>query len=236
MDSNVYLFQTPVTLLRYSKHFLKLLCVEAQRDRKSIVLSFWWKKNEDEPERIVCCFVEWRCHFHSTHRSHTSVCPLKTRMQVRKANGKKKTTKNPPKPKPPYRRLANTLTKENLTCYLLLGFKELVWKCSTFGKINNTQSSVVWKPFIKPWLLWWRTPQSLSLGVRLKLAGAENLKRKIYNLISPSHTPQTCYCCKHMFQIKLSKWLLFLRVESWSWKFKFEWVVLPMDHRILKCS
>ena len=33
-------------------------------------------------------------------------------------------------------------------------------------------------------------PCGLSLGVRLKLAGAENLKRKIYNLIGPSHKPK----------------------------------------------
>lgn len=33
-------------------------------------------------------------------------------------------------------------------------------------------------------------PRGLSLGVRLKLAGAENLKRKIYNLIGPSHKPK----------------------------------------------
>ena len=45
---------------------------------------------------------------------------LKERLQVRKANERKKEKKG----KSLYRDFTNTLTKGSLTCYLLLGFRE----------------------------------------------------------------------------------------------------------------
>lgn len=61
--------------------------------------------------------------------SHTIVCPLKKRLQVKKANKKKEKKKEREKEKekerkPLYRHFTNTLTKESLTCYLLLEFRE----------------------------------------------------------------------------------------------------------------